>query len=61
MVLLKKMVTPNDCVIAMFYGEDVPQDKAEAFAVKVRAEFPDCDLEVHHGGQPVYDYIFSVE
>jgi DAK2 domain fusion protein YloV len=61
MALLKKMVTPNDCVIAMFYGEDAPQDQAEAFAAQVREEFPDCDLEVHHGGQPVYDYIFSVE
>ena len=61
MALLKKMVTENDSVITMFYGEDAPQDKAEALAERARQEFPDCDLELHFGGQPVYDYIFSVE
>ena len=61
MALIQKMVTPNDCVIAIFYGEDVPQDQAEAFAQKVKQAFPDLDFELHYGGQPVYDYIFSVE
>lgn len=61
MVLIQKMVTPNDCVISVFYGEDVAQDQAEAFAEKVKQAFPDLDFELHYGGQPVYDYIFSVE
>jgi len=61
LALLNKIVKPDDCVISVFYGEDIPEDKASKFEKTVRGTFPDCDVELHYGGQPVYYYLFSVE
>lgn len=61
LALLNKIVKPDDCVISIFYGEDIPEDKAVKFEQTVRGAFPDCDVEMHYGGQPVYYYLFSVE
>lgn len=48
-------------LITLYYGEDVPQSEAEALAEKLSGEYPDCDVELHCGGQPIYYYIVSVE
>ena len=37
------------------------QDQAEALAEKLEEEYPDCDVEVNYGGQPIYYYVISVE
>ena len=59
--LLKEMVTEDDCVITGFYGEDVSEEDAQALEAKLTEMYPDCDVEIQSGGQPVYLYIFSVE
>jgi len=58
---LRAMVTPDDSLISIYYGQDVAAEAAEALAEQVRAEWPGCDVEVYMGGQPVYYYILSVE
>ncbi|HEY8496836.1 MAG TPA: DAK2 domain-containing protein [Limnochordales bacterium] len=58
---LREMVTPDDSLISIYYGQDVAAEAAEALAERVRAEWPSCDVEVYMGGQPVYYYILSVE
>ncbi len=59
--LLKEMVTEDDCVITAFYGSDVSEENANELLNKITDEFPGCDVDVQLGGQPVYEYIFSVE
>jgi len=61
MKLLNKMVDEDDCVITIFYGKEITEEIAGKLAKKVSDTFPDCDLEIQSGGQPVYDYIISVE
>lgn len=48
-------------MITLYYGEGVSDEDAEALAAKVGEEFPDCDVDFHFGGQPVYYYMVSLE
>ena len=48
-------------VITLYYGEDVKEEEAEALCNAVAAQYPDCDVDYHSGGQPVYYYLLSLE
>ena len=48
-------------MITLYYGDGVKEEDAEALASKVSEEFPDCDVDFHFGGQPVYYYMVSLE
>ena len=61
MELMKGMVTEDDELITLFYGEDVTEEAAEALREKIEEAFPDCELEMLPGGQPLYYYLFSIE
>ena len=37
------------------------EDEAGTLAEQVRAQFPDCEVELNDGGQPIYYYLLSVE
>ncbi len=59
--LLKIMVTEENEIISLFYGEEVETEPAERLAEQVRELFPSCEVEMHSGGQPLYFYFISVE
>lgn len=59
--MLDKLVDEDTGVIAAYYGEDVAETDAESLLDALEEKFSDCDVELHHGGQSVYHYIFSVE
>ncbi|MCM1438636.1 MAG: DAK2 domain-containing protein [Roseburia sp.] len=59
--LIKKMKNNEHEVITLYYGEGVDEEAATALAAKVGEAYPDCDVDVHFGGQPVYYYIVSLE
>ena len=59
--LLDSMVSEDDGIITIFYGEGIPESDARAIADIFEEKYDDCDVELHNGGQPVYSYIFSVE
>ena len=40
---------------------DASEEKAEALAAVLEEKYPDCEVEVNNGGQPIYYYIISVE
>lgn len=48
-------------IITLYYGKDVKEEDAEALAARVAEKFPDCDVDYHYGGQPIYYYIVSLE
>ena len=58
---LKRMVNDESELISVYSGEDVTEEDAAALADKVRAAFPDCEVELNDGGQPIYYYLLSVE
>ena len=42
-------------------GADASEEKAEELAAPLKEKYPDCEVEVNYGGQPIYYYIISVE
>ena len=48
-------------LVSIYNGADFSDEDAEALSEKISEQFPDCDVEVNYGGQPVYYCIMSVE
>jgi glycosidase len=46
---------------SIYYGDEVTEEDAEGLLAKVEEQFPDLDVEMHSGGQPIYYYVMSVE
>ena len=61
LTLLDKLKDDSHEVITLYYGEGVQEEEAAALAAKVQEAFPDCDVDFHSGGQPVYYYLLSLE
>ena len=59
--LIRKMKTAEHEMITLYYGEGVDEAAAEALVAKVSEAYPDCDVDFHYGGQPVYYYMVSLE
>lgn len=61
MDLIEKVKTDDVVNITLFYGKDLKQEEAEALQAKLEEKYPDCDITLLSGGQPVYYYIISLE
>lgn len=48
-------------IITLYYGQDVTKEEAEALQAAVAEKYPDCDVELHYGGQPIYYYYIALE
>ncbi|MDO4941883.1 MAG: DAK2 domain-containing protein [Lachnospiraceae bacterium] len=59
--LLKGMVDEDSELISIYYGQDIEEADAEEFVEVLEEAFPDCDVELQKGGQPIYYYVLSVE
>lgn len=59
--LLDKLKEESHEVITLYYGNEVKEEDAQALVEKVQEAFPDCDVDCHCGGQPVYYYLLSLE
>ncbi len=59
--LLDKLKEDPPGVITLYCGQDVTEEDAQALTERVREAFPDCDVDYHYGGQPVYFYLLSLE
>lgn len=58
---LRAMIDEESELVTVYFGEDTSEEDAEALCEKAREEFPDCEIECHNGGQPIYYYMISVE
>ena len=59
--LLKKEVDDDSAIISIYLGGDVSEDKLEDISEELEELYPDLDVLVYIGGQPLYDFIYSVE
>lgn len=59
--LIAKMVKEDDETINLFYGDSVTEEQADALCSQLAEIYPDKDIDVHRGGQPLYHYIISME
>ena len=61
MDMISQLIDEDSAILSVYYGEDIEEDAANAIAAKVEEEYPDVEVEVHYGGQPIYYYVISVE
>lgn len=59
--MLSQLIDDDSELISVYYGEDVSDEDVKSLTAKLEEAYPDLDLEVHSGGQPIYYYIVSVE
>ena len=59
--ITEKMVTEDSGLITIYYGQDVEEAKAQALCDRLAEIYTDCDVELQHGGQPLYYYLIAVE
>ncbi|WP_027215592.1 DAK2 domain-containing protein [Butyrivibrio fibrisolvens] len=59
--MLKGLMSEELELISIYYGADVDEETAESLRKRVANEYPNCDIELQPGGQPVYYYIVSAE
>ncbi len=59
--MLAAMTDEESGMITLYCGEDIPPEEGEVLREKLEELYPDCDIDVINGGQPVYSYIASVE
>lgn len=59
--MLSLMTDEDTELISLYYGEDISEEDAEKFAEEIAEIYPDADVDVQMGGQPIYYYVMSVE
>ena len=59
--MLEIMADEDTELISLDYGEDVQEEDAERLAEEIADLYPDADVDMHSGGQPIYYYVLSVE
>ncbi|MBQ6373569.1 MAG: DAK2 domain-containing protein [Clostridia bacterium] len=59
--ITEKMVTGESGLITIYYGQDVAEADAQALRDALAETYPDCDVELQNGGQPLYYYLIAVE
>ncbi len=59
--MMAKLVDEDSEIIGVYYGQDVPEAEAAALGDEIAKRYPDTEVEVHSGGQPIYYYVISVE
>ena len=58
---IEKLMTDEVSTISLFYGSDVSPVDAGALVDTLKAKYPDLEIDIHEGGQPLYYYLISLE
>ena len=48
-------------ILSIYYGADVTEDEANEIAEKIEGKYPELEIDVYSGGQPIYYFVFSIE
>ena len=59
--LIQCLANEDSELISLYYGEEIKEEEASALADEIMEMYPNLDVEVHYGGQPIYYYVLSVE
>lgn len=58
---LEQMINEDTEIVTILTGEDGSAEQAQAFAAQLSDKYPELEIEIHQGDQPVYPYLFSAE
>ncbi len=59
--MVAQLVDEESAIISIYYGQEIEASAAEQLGKELEETYPDCEVEIHYGGQPIYYYIISVE
>lgn len=59
--LLNEMLAEDSEILTVIIGQDAEQAVTDNMINWIEERYPDVEVEVHEGGQPIYQYFFSVE
>ncbi len=59
--MVKAMMDDSSELLSIYYGSDVTEEDAQSLSEELENIYPNCDIELQFGGQPIYYYVISVE
>jgi len=59
--MVDAMVDEDSAIVSIYFGNDSDEDSANELAAAIEEKYPDVEVEVNDGGQPIYYYVISVE
>ena len=59
--MVSEMIDEESAIVCIYYGEEASEEDANKLAEDIEGDYPDVEVEVHFGGQPIYYYVISVE
>lgn len=59
--LLEKMINEDSYLVTLFTGEDISKDELDLIRAKIEKKFPNVELDLRMGNQPVYSFLVGVE
>ncbi|MDE6405029.1 MAG: DAK2 domain-containing protein, partial [Lachnospiraceae bacterium] len=59
--MVEAMMNGEKELISIYYGEEITEGDAENLKGQIGKKYPECDIELQYGGQPIYYYIISAE
>lgn len=58
--MVDAMVDEDSAIVSIYFGSDSDEDSANELAAAIEEKYPDVEVEVNDGGQPIYYYVISV-
>lgn len=59
--MVDAMVDEDSAIVSIYFGSDSDEDSANELAAAIEEKYPDVEVDVNDGGQPIYYYVISVE
>ena len=59
--MVDAMVDEDSAIVSIYFGSDSDEASAEEIASVIEEKYPDLEVEINDGGQPIYYYVISVE
>ncbi|KIQ95853.1 hypothetical protein LH47_00086 [Anoxybacillus thermarum] len=59
--LLSHIISEEDEIVTILSGEDATDEQTAHVVQWIEKQFPEVEVETHHGGQPLYPFIFAIE
>ena len=61
MKMIDAMVDEDSAIVSIYYGADETEEHAQEIGKMIEEKYPDVEVEINNGGQPIYYYVISVE
>ncbi len=59
--MVDAMIDDESAIVSLYFGSDSSEEDAQELASVIQEKYPDLEVEVNDGGQPIYYYVISVE